>query len=110
MLRRICQSGSIIRKLGLKVEALLKSNSHPMGEVLVVGTVLQERYKITRAVSSGSAGNVYEAVDNKITGSACLIYEYLPYEVPLKDRQTVQKKFGEIAEKLKTFQHPHLIR
>lgn len=81
-----------------------------MAEVLALGTLLDGRFKITRVMTQNPYRVVYQVFDTKITEKNYAAVEYFPSAASLEERYAIEKTFRETAEKLKTFQHPHLVR
>jgi len=72
--------------------------------------ILQGRYRVVRSIKSGGMGAVYEAIDNKLAGTACAIKEVLPSALQGPDAQYVLQSFDSEVKALANLEHPNIPR
>lgn len=70
--------------------------------------LLQERYRIVRAIKSGGFGSVYEACDTKLADSRCAIKEILEKARLGNDSEYIQKSFYQEMSALSKLDHPSI--
>ncbi len=80
-----------------------------MRSTLRAGDILRERYKISRIIGQGGAGNVYQADDIRLSGRLCAIKEVqhdltLPQDMLDQAREQFQRE----ATVLARLDHPNL--
>src|SRR6266481_9991529 len=84
-------------------ESILRAKSDEDGQVLSVGTVLQDRYRIVRQLGAGGMGAVYEAVDDRLQATVAIKETF-----SVDDR--LRRQFEQEARLLAQLHHPALPR
>ncbi|MBM3462119.1 MAG: hypothetical protein FJX76_08475, partial [Armatimonadetes bacterium] len=77
---------------------------------LGIGTVLGDRYLITRAIKSGGMGVVYAAQDQRLADTPCAIKQLLDTDMEGDSAALVRRKFTEEMRFLATLNHPGVPR
>src|SRR4051794_11480510 len=75
---------------------------------LTAGTVLRERYRITRKIAQGGMGAVYEVADLEVPGMRWAIKEMAQSALHPDERTQALRDFMREATLLATLQHPNL--
>src|SRR6266576_6039434 len=84
-------------------ESILRAKSDEDGQVLSVGTVLQDRYRIVRELGAGGMGAVYEAVDRRLDATVAIKQTFSVDE-------RLRRQFEQEARLLAQLHHPSLPR
>lgn len=79
---------------------------------LDVGTLLDDRYEIVRAVNKGGMGAVYEAIDRRLANSRCAVKELLDdwQGINSDDAKLIREKLEMEMQFLVNLQHPGIPR
>ncbi|GMU57945.1 MAG: hypothetical protein AMXMBFR33_70910 [Candidatus Xenobia bacterium] len=102
---------SIVSAQGAAALARLEQKHPPStGARPEPGTVLQERYRIVRALTKGGMGAVYLAEDAHLDGASCAIKEMLEQHLGTGDEALIQRKFQEEKTLLARLNHPGIPR
>jgi len=75
---------------------------------LVIGALLQGRYRVQRQLGGGGMGKVYLAEDTRLSGRLCAIKAMSPAQLAPQDRNWAIQAFKQEAQLLATLRHPGL--
>lgn len=76
------------------------------GGLLVSGSILQDRYRITQLLGQGGMGAIYLATDTRFSSKTCVIKEMLDHFTDPEQRAQATESFHREADLLATFKHP----
>lgn len=74
------------------------------------GTVLHDRYRIVRVISSGGMGVVYEALDMQAGDEPCAVKQLMELDVDDASRRILRRKFDDEMRFLSALSHPGIPR
>lgn len=86
------------------------NTSHEMPELLVPGTLLNERYRIKKVLYASLTSAMYLAEDVKVTARVWAVKECFPPVALPEDRPMLRDRLRAEVEKLKAASHPHLAK